>query len=153
MKTLKLYKLNSVSILAALFLFMLTGCGDKVNSTPLIPEPIDTNFPFPEFFVEQGSDSDTSYISLRGVQIDKDTLEIQATSWGIIEYGLLLSQYNLPHEINYEMMGMCGTVFTKTWTKVTLKQYLTSTECDTLFRLSFTNFRDTIEVVKVSLHY
>lgn len=126
----------------------LSSCSD----TSISPDKNNAQISYPEFFIEKGSDMDTSYISFRGVKKNNDTLEIQATSWGVIEYGLFLSRKNFIKEIQFQMMGKCGTVSTRTWTKVTLKGWIKSEETNTLQKLSFTNFNDTINVVKTTIN-
>ncbi|MFA6598144.1 MAG: hypothetical protein WCS69_10505 [Ignavibacteriaceae bacterium] len=127
------------SVIIALLLF--PGCKEKGN-----PAGNNTQISFPEFFFEKGSDVDSSYISFRGVKKNSDTLEIQATSWGVIEYGLFLSKKTLGNEIQYQMMGECGTVSSETWTKVTLKAWIKAEETTALRKLSFTNTKDTIDI-------
>jgi len=113
--------------------------------------PVEKTISFPEFFVEQGSDSDTTYISLKGFR-NNNRFEVQATGWGIWEYGLFLDRTNCESTINYSLMGECGTVFSRTWTKVTLIDLLTPEETDSLWVISFTDFRDTITVAKTITH-
>jgi len=127
------------SMVIALLLF--SGCKEKGN-----PAGNNTQISFPEFFVEKGSDIDSSYISFRGIKINSDTLEIQATSWGVIAYGLFLSKKTLGNEIQYQMMGECGTVPSETWSKVTLKAWIKAEETNTLQKLSFSNSKDTINI-------
>jgi hypothetical protein len=50
------------------------------------------------------------------------------------------------------MMGECGTVTTRTWMRVTRTSYITTAETDTLWKLGFTNLKDTLTVVKVTIH-
>jgi len=128
-------------------LFFLSSC-KKPNNTPV--ETTGQFSLFPEFFIERGSDSDSSYISLRGVRVGNDTLEIQATSWGIIEYGLILVPQNSSKSILYSLVGECGTVMSKTSRKVTLSQSISPETQDTLQQVGFTNFRDTLIVTKTS---
>ncbi|AFH48993.1 Hypothetical protein IALB_1283 [Ignavibacterium album JCM 16511] len=47
------------------------------------------NITFPYFFIEKGSDSDSSYISLRDSKIHPYLFEVEATGWGVIEKGIL----------------------------------------------------------------
>jgi len=111
----------SFALFAIIFPMLLFSCCEDSNTSP---EQNKNGVSFPEFFIEKGSDSDTTYISLRGIKKNNDTLEIQATGWGIIEYGLFLSRHNLPKEIHYQLMGECGTVSSRTWAKVTLAQWI-----------------------------
>jgi hypothetical protein len=135
---------SASNVLSAVGVLMFFACSKSADiaSQPQTPHSL-----LPEFFVEKGSDLDSSYISFRGVGKNPDTLEIQATSWGVIEFGLILARQNAPKAINYQMFGRCGTVFTHTWQKVTLRAWITATEADTLQQLSFTNSRDTISIV------
>ena len=92
--------LTFTSVVMAVLLF--PGCKEKGN-----PAGTNIQISFPEFFIEKGSDIDSSYISFKGVKKNNDTLEIQATSWGVIEYGLFISKKTFDNEIQYQMMGEC----------------------------------------------
>jgi hypothetical protein len=132
--------------LAFFSLLVFNACSDET----ILPES--KVISFPEFFVESGSDIDSSYISFRGIKRNSDTLEIQGTSWGIIEYGLILEKEDFPNSKFYKFTGICGTVSSYTWEKVTLTRYITSAEDDNLQSLSFTNFKDTLIVNKLINH-
>jgi hypothetical protein len=106
---------------------------------------------FPEFFLEKGTDIDSSYISLRGLRISGGMFELQATSWGIRETGLFLFRRNSPRSAIFVFMGDCGTVSTRTWEKVTLKHELAPVDQDTLWRIALTSHGDTLEVVRTSI--
>lgn len=134
-----------ITIVISIALF---NCNENIISSP---ETEQTELSFPEFFIEKGSDLDTSYISFRGTKKNNDTLEIQATSWGIRETGLLLTRHNSNKKVQFQMMGRCGTVLTRTWLKVDLTEWITAKEIDTLIILSFTNFRDTLTIVKTTI--
>ncbi|MFA6979506.1 MAG: hypothetical protein WC209_09310 [Ignavibacteriaceae bacterium] len=137
-----IYRMSSLIFTCTVIAVLLfAGCKEKGN-----PAGNNTQISFPEFFVEKGSDIDSSYISFRGVKKNNDTLEIQATSWGVIAYGLFLSKTTLGNEIQYQMMGECGTVPSETWSKVTLKAWIKAEETTTLRKLSFTNSKDTIDI-------
>ncbi len=134
-----------LSLLVCLLIFLIAGCCENINSPEI------KTISFPEFFVEKGSDSDTTYISLKGFR-NNNRFEIQATGWGIWEYGLFLDRTNCEGTINYRLMGECGTVFSRTWTKVTFVDLITPEETDTLWVINFTDFRDTITVAKTITH-
>lgn len=134
-----------LSILNLLILSLFLGCSDSGVS------PNEKGISFPEFFVEKGSDSDTTYLSLRGFR-NNNRFEIQATGWGIWEYGLFLKRDNYQGTINYCLMGECGTVTSQTWKKITFVDLITPDETDTLWVISFTDFRDTITVAKTITH-
>jgi hypothetical protein len=134
-----------ISLLFFLIILLFVGCSESVNP------PNIKAISFPEFFIEKGSDSDTTYISLKGFR-NNNRFEVQATGWGIWEYGLFLERTNSDSTINYKLMGQCGTVFSRTWTKVTLIDLLTPEETDSLWVISFTDFRDTITVIKTTTH-
>lgn len=124
------------------------GCSE--NSTS--PQTEKLQLSFPEFFIEKGNDIDTSYISLRGIKISEDTLKIEAVSWGVIEYGLHLVCNKSETEFEYVLMGECGTTLTNTYQKVTLYDWITAEESENLLRISFSNFRDTVVVIKAVTH-
>jgi hypothetical protein len=105
--------------------------------------------PFPEFFVEKGMDADSSYISLRGVRTTDGVMDLQATSWGIRETGLFLARGWAKRAAMFKFMGECGTVSSRTWVKATLHYELSLADQDSIERIWFTNFRDTLEIVRV----
>jgi len=134
-----------LSILNLLILSLFLGCSESSVS------PNEKVISFPEFFVEKGSDSDTTYLSLKGFR-NNNRFEIQATGWGIWEYGLFLKRDNCQGTINYSLMGECGTVTSQTWKKITFGDFITPYETDTLWVISFTDFRDTITIAKTITH-
>lgn len=145
--------LNNISIVylfiiitSLIILVFLSGCKKILVGPPV------SQVSFPEFYLEKGSDIDSSFISFRGIRITYDTLEIQATGWGIIETGLHLHRGNIPLGIFYMFTGYCGTITSKTWAKVTLTDWITASETDTLWVLGFTNFRDTLTIAKATTH-
>lgn len=84
---------NNISIsLKKLFYFLLSiilfGCEDKITTNEI------ARVNFHEFYVEKGSDLDTSYLSLKGT-IKNSTLIIETKSWGIWETGLSMQRENL----------------------------------------------------------
>ncbi len=106
------------------------------------------NISFPDFFVEKGSDVDSSYISLRGTKINSFVFEIETTGWGIIETTISHSIIYKPNLIMIYMMGECGVVFTRTWEKASRKIIFTADVLDTVNTIAFTNlFRDTDTIV------
>lgn len=99
---------------------------------------------FPDFFVERGSDADSSYISFRGRKIHPYLFEVEGTGWGIIETGILLEKLCQPQKLFFQLMGECGTVLTQTWNKTSRIQIITADILDTVNTLAFTNlFRNT----------
>lgn len=97
------------------------------------------NVTFPEFFIEKGSDSDSSYISFRGRKIHPYLFEIEGTGWTIPATGSLLDMTNKPQEILIKMMGECGFVFNESWYKETKTAIITADVLDTVNTLAFTN--------------
>ena len=139
----------ALSLMASLLSLSVSGC---VRSNEIVEPPSGKDLQqFPEFFVERGSDADSSYLSLRAVRIDSTLLDIQATSWGITETGLFLGRRPSKRAAVFEFMGDCGTVSTRTWEKVTLHRRLTRADQDTIDRIWLTNFRDTLEVVRTRI--
>lgn len=114
--------------------------------------PTENNVPtegrFPEVFLEAGSDSDSSYIALRTFRLQNGNLKIQVTGWGIEEYGLFLNCQTESRTLTMNIMGECGTVSSRTWVKRTFDYIVTRAAEDTLSRIRFTNFRDTLVVIK-----
>ncbi len=136
----------ALSLVASILLLLISGC---IRSTEIVEPPSVKDYrQFPEFFVERGSDADSSYLSLRAVRIDSTLLDIQATSWGITETGLFLGRRPSKRAAVFEFMGECGTVSTRTWEKVTVHRKLTRADQDTVDRIWLTNFRDTLEIVR-----
>jgi hypothetical protein len=138
---------KSFFFLTAVILAIINiGCEDKVTTTE------EAKISFKEFYIEKGSDFDTTYISFKGTIKNSNTLLIEATSWGILEVGLSLDRIDMNKEIMFGLMGQCGTIFTHTWAKVTFSNTISAAETDTLERISFTNFRDTIVVNKSKIN-
>lgn len=99
---------------------------------------------FPDFFVEKGSDSDSSYISFKGRKIHPYLFEVEGTGWGIIETGISLEKICEPQKLFFHLMGECGTVLTQTWNKTSRIQIITADVLDSVNTLAFTNlFRNT----------
>jgi hypothetical protein len=142
----------SVCLVSAILLLLaigpLAGCERAeriVEPTGITPQNYST---FPEFFLEKGTDADSSYISLRGLHKGGGILELQTTSWGIRETGPMLVRISAPKSATFLFLGRCGTVPTKTWEKVMLQLDLTAADQDTLERIAFTSHGDTLEIVK-----
>jgi hypothetical protein len=138
-----------ISILAVLA--TLTGCkhNQAIVDPPAPPQTYVASFS--QFFFEKGTDEDSSYISLRGLQKENGLLELQATSWGIRETGLFLHRVKSPRSALFVFMGECGTISTATWEKATITLNLTAADQDTLWRIAFTSHADTIDVAKIRI--
>lgn len=98
------------------FALLLSSCSDLGT----IPIPR-----FPEGVYEAGADSDHSYVGLRTTRLANGDLLMRVTGWGYIETGLFLSCEKEQQDLTLRVMGMCGTVPTFTWTKVTFDHTLT----------------------------
>ncbi len=130
---------------------ILVGCRRAEQTTePVIDTPEEYNT-FTEFFLEKGVDADSSYIALRGTRKVGGILELQATSWGIRETGLFLAQEREPRTAVLVFMGECGTVSTRTWEKVALRQDLSAADQDTVDRIVFTSHGDTLEIIRTHI--
>jgi hypothetical protein len=129
-------------MIAVILAIVNIGCEEKVTTTE------EAKISFNEFYIEKGNDIDTTFISFKGTIKNSNTLEIEATSWGVWEYGLSLNRSNLNKEIMFVLMGYCGTVSSQTYAKVTFTSSISAAETDTLERISFSTFRDTITVRK-----
>jgi hypothetical protein len=130
---------------------ILVGCRRAEQTTePVTGTPEDHNT-FTEFFLEKGVDADSSYIALRGTRKNGGILELQATSWGIRETGLFLARDREPRTAVFVFMGECGTVLTRTWEKVTLRQDLSAADQDTVDRIVFASHGDTLEIVRTRI--
>jgi hypothetical protein len=137
--------------IVVLLSWLLVGCKNPPSSTDVPVAVGVTTQIFPEFFLEKGSDDDSTYISFRGRQAQNDSLQLEMTSWGVVEYGLFLQKVNGRGSASYLFMGRCGTVPTRTWKKVTLTAYLSRAEQDTLWSLSFSNWRDSLTIGKTEI--
>ena len=147
------YKVKVIYGRSKLVLFLCCMVFIACNDENVVdPNLISSQLNFPEFFIEKGIDEDSSYISFRGIKMNEDTLLIEGSSWGVIEYGLFIAREDFKQEIFFRMMGECGTVTTRTWMRVTRTSYITTAETDTLWKLGFTNLKDTLTVVKVTIH-
>ena len=138
-------------VMAMLLIGFMFSCKSptSIPNAPLAVGGVD--HAFPEFFLERGSDLDSSYISFCGRHYRNDTLQLEMTSWGVVETGLFLHRQNSHASASFIFMGMCGTVPTRTWKKVTLTQYLGAIEQDTLWSLSFSNWRDSLTIGKTEI--
>lgn len=108
------------------------------------------NVNFPEFFIEQGSDSDSSYISFRGRKIHPYLFEVEGTGWTIPATGSLLDMTFKPQEILIIMMGECGVVLNESWHKETKSVIITADVLDTVNTLAFTNLFKQTDTIYVS---
>lgn len=138
-------------VMAMLLTGLMLGCKSTTSGPIALLVDGDVDHGFPEFFLEKGSDLDSSYISFRGKRSVHDTLQLEMTSWGVVEYGLLISRQNSHLSASFILLGRCGTVTTRTWKKVTLTEYLSPAEQDTLWNLLFTNWRDTLAISKTRI--
>jgi hypothetical protein len=109
----------SHSAFVLIFVFYLLGCSDL--GTPPIPQ-------FADGFYEAGSDSDHSYVSLQTTRLSNADLLIQVTGWGYYETGLFLSSEKEAETLTLRVTGMCGTVPTFTWAKVSFSHTITASE-------------------------
>lgn len=123
--------------------------GDSLFKDTTIIFAAHYNVDFPEFFIEQGTDSDSSYISFRGIKIHPYLFEIEGTGWTIPATGSFLDMTFKPQEILIKMMGECGVVLNENWYKETKTAIITADVLDTVNTLAFTNLfkqTDTIYV-------
>jgi hypothetical protein len=116
------------------------------NKTTVSTEPQAQRAIFPPFMVEQGSDSDSSYISFRGIRYGADSLEILCTSWTIVEYGPYLVRRDSLNAVTFLLAQLHTTSPTVTWKKLEFSEWITASEFAALQQLSFTNSRDTITI-------
>ena len=126
----------------------LGGCtrnNEEITEPGVEPSPSEQGYL--EFFLEKGSDVDSSYISLRGTLKD-GALKLQATSWGIRETGLFLARKNAAKTAIFVFMGECGTVSSRTWEKKSISYTLALADQDTTDRIIFTSHGDTVNVVR-----
>ena len=138
-------------LMVFLLAWLLSGCTGPTSNPIATSLTGSVQHDFPEFFLEKGSDMDSSYISFRGEHFRNDTLQLEMTSWGVVEYGLFLRRQNDPQSASFFLMGKCGTVPTRTWRKVRLTHYLGAIERDTLWSLSFSNLRDTLTIRRTEI--
>ncbi|MBI5216308.1 MAG: hypothetical protein HY960_11195 [Ignavibacteriae bacterium] len=123
-------------------LLTLLGCKSPTDTEP------QTQAQFPEVFIESGTDSDSSYMSLRTARQGDGTMKTEVTGWGVEEYGLFLDCKTDGHILFLNIMGICGTVTSETYVKKTFAYMVPPAAEDTLSTILFTNFRDTLTVVK-----
>jgi len=140
---------GGASVLLAVGILM--GCRRAEQIAEPVTESPEGYASFTEFFLEKGADADSSYIALRGTRKIGGILELQATSWGIRETGLFLERERAPKTAVFVFMGECGTVSTRTWEKVTLRQEMSAADQDTVERIVFTSHGDTLEIVRTHI--
>jgi hypothetical protein len=102
----------------------------------------------PETSLQAGSDTDSSTISLHTIRQANGELLAQVSSWGVEEYGLLLQCSTTNRIMTMNITGRCGTVSTHTWVKKVFDHAFSAIEEDTLIGIRFTNYRDTLVVIK-----
>ncbi len=137
--------------LLVLGVIVVCGCSQPTSNTGIPAGVGPGSHSFGEFFLEKGSDTDSTYLSFRGRRSGLDSLMLEMTTWGVIEYGLFLRRENSSRRVSYFLMGECGTVSSRTWKKVTLKGFLSPIEQDTLWILSFSNLKDTLTIGKMEI--
>jgi hypothetical protein len=133
---------NFFFLIAVILAIINIGCEEKVTTTE------EAKISFNEFYVEKGNDTDSSFISFKGTIKNSNTLLIETTSWAVLGTGYNIERQNLNREILLVTMGECGTVLTRIWARMERITTITAAEADTLDKISFTNFRDTLTVYK-----
>lgn len=129
-------------LLSILFAFILVGCETLTENS------FSGYDRFPEIFIEAGNDLDYSYRSLRTTRLNDGSLKVEVTEWGIEEYGLFIDPKIENGTLMMNIIGICGTVMSKTWVKVTFDYTITKTLEETLQRIQFVTRFDTLIVVK-----
>lgn len=129
-------------LLSILFAFILVGCETLTENS------FSGDDCFPEVFIEAGNDLDYSYRSLRTTRLNDGSLKVEVTEWGIEEYGLFIDPKIENGTLMMNIIGICGTVMSKTWVKVTFDYTITKTLEETLQRIQFVTRFDTLIVVK-----
>ena len=79
----------------------------------------DTKYEFPDAFLEAGSDDNHTYASMKTTRQADGGLQIDVVGWGVAEYGLYLDVTTNMNSLELGIMGFCGTVPRRTFTKVT----------------------------------
>lgn len=105
---------------------------------------------FPNFFIERGSDSDSSYISFRGRKIHPYLFEIEAVGWGRIGTGITLESINYPRKISFYLMGECGVDPSRIWDKAVRTTIITADIMDTVDVLTYSNLHRQTDTITVS---
>jgi hypothetical protein len=138
------------TLVATLGLLMATFAGCHDSGTESVPNPTVevVHGSFSQFFLEKGSDADSSYISFRGTRDTTGAFRLEATSWAIRETGPMLYRVPAPKAATFIFMAECGTVSSHTWEKTTLTCKLAHAELDTLLRLELIAHGDSLAVVK-----
>jgi hypothetical protein len=107
------------------------------------------NINFPEFFIEKGSDSDSSYISFRGRKIHPYLFEIEGTGWVKSWAAIFLHLEPKPQAIHVMMMADCGVGVPNIWDKETVSEVITADILDTVNTLVFKNFQKNTDTILV----
>jgi hypothetical protein len=92
---------------------------------------------FPDAFLEAGKDDDHSYMSIRTTRQSDGSLKIDVVGWGIAESGLGLSVGRSEDALKLSIFGRCGTVFTETWSRVSLNHVLEKDAEDKAFQIEY----------------
>lgn len=121
---------------------------DSLYKDTTIVFAADYDITFPDFYVEKGSDSDSSYISFRGRKIHPYLFEIEATGWGDYGTGISLATVPKPNKLFFQLMAECGVNPPNIWVKAVRTAVITADILDTVNTLAFTNlYRHTDTIV------
>jgi len=119
------------------------------SENPVISaDPKPANNPFPNLFLESGYDSNYTYFSIKTEHDSNYCLVIKTTGWGIEEYGLFLQERKKDSTMILKIQGMCGTVFSYTWIKVSFETILYPESEDSLSTILFSHYPDTLMIRK-----
>ena len=138
MKTLLLLILTSC--------LLLLGCKNPTENKDNLPT-VDEEL-FPDEYLEAGYDSNYTFISLLTLRLPNGTLEVEAVGYGIEECGILFGQSVYNKEFSISIRNGCQTHPNPTWVTKTFRYIVTKSEEATLQKISFTNNRYTLQVVK-----
>lgn len=136
---------------AAIFIIflILISCSKEENPVKTIeiedPSPIVVRS-FPDTLLQAGHDSNYTFISFRTSHSLNHHLVIEFTGWGIWESGIFLDKVIIDSTRYYKIMGECGTLFTRTYAKVTFVDSLNPIEENSLFSIVMYGKDDTLRL-------
>jgi len=110
-------------------------------------DPVRSLLEFGNQYQESGVDSDHSFMSIQ-VKDDNENVDVEIKGWGIKEYGLFLHAKPKSNTLYFNIMGICGTVTSETWTKTTFKYTIPDSLENSVTMLKYFKGADTLFISK-----
>lgn len=105
---------------------------------------------FPDAYLETGEDDDHSYMSIKTTRQSDGSLKIDIEGWHIREMGPFLNVGTNIGVMKMRIIGRCGTVFDRTWSKVSFSHIVERKAEDQLRRMEYDEREKRITMYKGS---